>query len=112
MSVLATEDMSDVETGQMSAVDTRQMFSAAGTDICRVNTQCSSLRSLNCGNVTMFKSQIGGLALNQRKLPEVGPEWSPGPENRPPGMLWPFPRLVLRIDPPVPRPKTHEKGQK
>ena len=41
----------------------------------------------------MFKSQIGGLALNRRKWPEVGPEWSPGPENRPPGMPRPFPSL-------------------
>ena len=41
----------------------------------------------------MFKSQIGGLALNRRKWPEMGPEWSPGPENRPPGMPRPFPSL-------------------
>ena len=41
----------------------------------------------------MFKSQIGGLALNRRKWPEIGPEWSPGPENRPPGMPRPFSRL-------------------
>ena len=75
-------------------------------DICPVSThnvevsevstvamsQCSSLRSLNCGNITMFKSQksqlfrsqIGSLALNRRKWPEVGPEWSPGSESRPP----------------------------
>ena len=32
----------------------------------------------------MFKSQLGGLTLNHQKWPEVGPEWSPGPENRPP----------------------------
>ena len=56
-------------------------------------SQCSSLRSLNSGNVTMFKSQIGGLALNRRKWAEMGPEWSPGPENRPPGMPRPFPSL-------------------
>ena len=41
----------------------------------------------------MFKSQIGGLALNRRKCSEMGPEWSPGPENRPPGMPRPFSRL-------------------
>ena len=41
----------------------------------------------------MFKSQIGGLALNRRQWPEMGPEWSPGPENRPPGMPRPFSRL-------------------
>ena len=61
MSALATEDMSAVETGQMSAVETRQMSVLLSC----VNTQCSSLRRLNCGNVTMFKSQIGGLALNR-----------------------------------------------
>ena len=46
--------------------------------------QCSSLRHLNCGNVIMFKSQISGLALNRRKWSEMGPEWSPGLENRSP----------------------------
>ena len=88
MSVLATEEMSVAETGQMSSV-TR-------TDICLVSThnveasevatvpilQCSSLRNLNCGNITMFKSQIGGLALNHQKWLEMGPEWSPRPENQ------------------------------
>ncbi len=44
----------------------------------------SNLRSPNCGNVTMFKSQIGGLALNRQKWSEMGIEWSPGPENRSP----------------------------
>ena len=37
-------------------------------------SQCSSLRSINCGNVTIFKFQIGGLALNHQKGSEVGPE--------------------------------------
>ena len=64
--------------------------------------QCSSLRSLNCGNITMFKSQIGGLALNRRKCSEMGPEWSPGPENRPPGMPRPFSRLWDRSRGPNP----------
>ena len=41
----------------------------------------------------MFKSQIVGLALNHQKWSEIGPEWSPGPENRPPGMPRPFSRL-------------------
>ena len=41
----------------------------------------------------MFKSQIGGLALNRRKCSEMGPESSPGLENRPPGMPRPFPSL-------------------
>ena len=41
----------------------------------------------------MFKSQMGGLALNRQKWSEMGPEWSPGPENRPPGMPRPFPSL-------------------
>ena len=39
----------------------------------------------------MFKSQIGGLALNRGKWSEMGPEWSPGPENRSPG----FPRPLV-----------------
>ena len=38
----------------------------------------------NNGNVKMFKSQIGGLALSRRKWTEMGPEWLPGLENRPP----------------------------
>ena len=90
---------SAVETGQMSTstAEAGQMSSVARTDICLVATdnvdvseasivpmsQCSSLRSLNCGNITMFKSQIGGLPLNRQKLPEMGPEWSPGLENPP-----------------------------
>ena len=115
MSAVATGQMSSVETRQMSAADTgqissdviRQMSSVARTDICLASThnvdvsevsivpmsQCSSLRSLNCGNITMFKSQIGGLALNRRKWSEMGPEWSPGPENRSPGFPRPFSRL-------------------
>ena len=107
MSVLATEERSAVETRQMSSV-ARTDISVASThnvEVSEVSTvpmlksqksqlsQCSSLRSLNCGNVTMFKSQIGGLALNRRKWSEMGPEWSPGPENRPPGMPRPFSRL-------------------
>ena len=39
---------------------------------------------------TMFKSQIGGLALNRRKWLELDPEWSPGPEKRCPGFPRPF----------------------
>ena len=68
-------------------------------------SQCRCLRSLNCGNVTMFKSQIGGLALDRRKWSEMVPEWSPGHENRPPGMPRPFSPLG-----PVSRPKTRQKG--
>ena len=51
--------------------------------------QLLELRSLNCGNITMSKSQIGSLALNRRKWHEMAPEWSPGPEIRSPG----FPKL-------------------
>ena len=79
--------MSSVEIGQMSAAETGHMFAAEAEDICPVSrhnvevsevsivpmlksqksqlSQCSSLRNLNCGNVTMFKSQIGGLALSK-----------------------------------------------
>ena len=135
MSVLATEEMfavetrqmSSVETGQMSAAETGQMSSVARTDICLVSThnvdvsevstvamsQCSrlSLRGLNCGNITLFKSQksqlyksqIGGLALNRRKWPEMGPEWSPGPENRSLGFSRPFSRLLDRSRGPNPQ---------
>ena len=116
--------MSAVETGQMSAAETGQTSSVARPDTCLVSThdvevsevstvtmsQCSSLRSLNCGNVTMFKSQkpqlcksqIGGLALNRRKWPEMGPEWSPGGENRSPWISRPFPRLWDRSRGPKP----------
>ena len=116
VSAAETGQMSAVATGQMSAAETGQMSSVARADICLVSThsvevsevssvpmsQCSSLRSLNCGNVTMFKSQIGGLALNRRKWSEMGPEWSPGPENRPPGMPRPFSRLWDRSRGPKP----------
>ena len=83
--------ISAVEIGQMSAAERGPMCSVAGTDNFRVSThnievsevssapisQCSSLRNLNCGNIMMFKSRIGGLALNCRK-------WPPGLENRSP----------------------------
>ena len=94
----------------MSPAETGQMISVARTYICLVTThnvevaadstvamsQCSSLRGLNCGNVTMFKSQksqlfnsqIGGLALidengpkwvqNGRQVLRIGPRASPG----------------------------------
>ena len=124
MSAVGTGEMSAVETGQMSAAETGHMSSVARTDICLVSThnvqvsevstvamsQCSSLRNLNCGNATMFKSQksqlfksqIGGLALSRRKWPEMGPEWSPGPENRCPGFSRPFPRVWDRSRGPKP----------
>ena len=41
----------------------------------------------------MFKSQKVGPAPNHQKWSEMGPEWSPGHENRPPGMPRPFPSL-------------------
>ena len=107
MSAVETGQMSAVETGQMSAAETGQIASVPRTDICFVLThnvegsevstvplsERSSLRTLSCGTITMFKSQKGGLALNRRKWPEMGPDWSPGPENRPPGMPRPFSRL-------------------
>ena len=81
MSSVETGQVSAVKTGQMSAAETGQMSSVARTDICLVSIHnvevsevsivpiphCSSLRSFNCGNITMFKSQIGGLALNHQK---------------------------------------------
>ena len=95
MSAVEIGQMSAAETGQMSAVETRQMSSVARASVLCQHTllrsqksPCSSLRSLNCGNVTMFKSQIGGPALNRRKWPEmvpggrqvlrIGPRESPG----------------------------------
>ena len=116
MSSVETGQMSAGETGQMSAAETGQMPSVARTDICLVSihnvdvsavsiSQCSNLRSLNYGNVTMFKSQIGGLALNRRKWPEMGPESSPGLENRPPGMPRPFPSLCDQSRGPKPAKK-------
>ena len=107
MSSVEAGQISGVEKGVMIAAETEQMSSVARTDICLVSIHnvkvsevpnapmalCSLLRHLNCGNITMFKSQIGGLALNRRKWLEMGPEWSPGPENRRPGMPRPFPSL-------------------
>ena len=75
MSSGETGQMPAVETGQMSAAETGQMSSVARTDICLFSThnvevsdmsivpisQCLSLRNFNCGNITMFKSHIGGL---------------------------------------------------
>ena len=60
------------------------------------------VRGLNCGNITMFKSQKVGPAPNRRKWPEMGPEWSPGPENRSPGFSRPFSRLWDRSRGPKP----------
>ena len=96
--------MSAVETRQMSAAETRQMSPVAATDIFHVSihnvqvsaisiSQCSNLRNLNCGNVTMYNSKLIGLPLNRQKWTEMGPEWWPGPENRAPRMPRPFPSL-------------------
>ena len=71
MSAVETGQMSAAETGQMSAVETRQMSSVARADICLVPThnvqvsdvsivampQCSMIRNLNCGSITMCKSK-------------------------------------------------------
>ena len=51
------------------------------------------VRGLSFPNSTMFKSQKVGPAPNHQKWFEMGREWSPGPENRPPGMPRPFSRL-------------------
>ena len=104
MSSVEAVQMSVVETGLMSAAETGQMSAVARTDIRLVSivdvqvsavsiSQCSSLRSLNYGNVTMFKSQKVGPAPNHQKWPEMVPEWPPGPANRSPGMPRPFSRL-------------------
>ena len=77
------------QTSQLSQYHNAQVSDMSTFPI----SQCSSLRNLNCPNITMFKSQIGGLALNRRKLSEMVSEWSPGTENRPPDMPRPFPSL-------------------
>ena len=67
-----TGQMSAAETGRMSAVETRQMSSGCKSrHLSCLNTQCWCLRSFNCGNITMLKSQKGGLALNRRKWREM-----------------------------------------
>ena len=84
MSSAETGRMSAVETGQMSAVETGQMSSVARAGICVVSTHNVEVSEVSTGNITMFKPQIGGLALNHQKWLEMGPEWSPGLENQPP----------------------------
>ena len=86
-------DVSEVSTVPIPHCSSHRDLNRGTSEIFIVAiSQCSSLRSLNCGKVTAFKShgshlfktQIGGLALNRRKWVERGPEWSPGPENRSP----------------------------
>ena len=103
MSAVETGQMSAAETGQMSAVETRQMSSVARTGICLVSTHIVEVSEVSI--VPIFKSQIGGLALNRRKWSEMGPEWSPGPENRSPGFSRPFSRLWDRSRGPKPAKK-------
>ena len=64
--------MSAVETGQISAVETGQMSALETGLMSAIETR------------QMLKSQIVRLALNSQKWSEMGPEWSPGPENRSP----------------------------
>ena len=52
---------------------------------------------LSFGPDLIFKS-----GPNHQKWPEMGPEWSPGPENRSPGMPRPFSRLWDRSRGPKP----------
>ena len=75
---VSAADICPVSTAGICPVSTEDISSVARTHICLVSTHnvevsevssgpmphCSSLRNLNCGNVSMFKSQIGGLALN------------------------------------------------
>ena len=81
--LMLRQDRCRVLHEQTSALSQHTMLKSQTSQL----SQCSSLRSLNCGNVTMFKSQMGGLALNPRKCHKMGPEWSPGPENRSLGCL-------------------------
>ena len=83
--------MSSAETGQMAAVETGQMSASATGQMSAVETR------------QMLKSQIVRLALNHQKCFEMDPEWSPGLENRPPGMPRPFSRLWDRSRGPKPR---------
>ena len=91
--------MSSVETGQMSAVETGQM-SAAETG--QVSAAETGQMSVEVSKSQLFKSQLGGLSLIRRKWFEMGPEWSPGPENRSPGFSRTFPRLWDRSRGPKP----------
>ena len=84
MSADETRQMSAAETGQMSAVETRQMSTIAICFVSTHNVEVSEVATIpmsllksqksQLSNITMLKSQIGGLTLNRRKWLEVGPE--------------------------------------
>ena len=68
--------MSSVETGQMSVVETGQMSASEAR-------QMSSIDRRNMYSIeTGLMSSAGGLALSRRKMFGMGPEWSPGFQNR------------------------------
>ena len=83
----ATQDMSAAETGQMSAAGTGQMSSVATPDTSLVsNSQYTKLKSQK-SELSQYhnsKSQMDGLTLNHEQCSDMGPEWSPGCQNRPP----------------------------
>ena len=111
MSAVETGQVSAAETGQMSAFGTRRMPSGARKDVCLVSThnvevsEVCSVPMFKSQKSQLFKSQKGGLALNRRKWPEMGPEWSPGSENRPPSFSRPLSRLWDRSCGPKPAKK-------
>ena len=72
MSVVETEDICVASTADICPVSTADICPVSIEDIYPVSTED-----------TMFKSQKRGLALDWRKWSEMGPEWSPGPENPP-----------------------------
>ena len=129
MSSLETGQMSAVKTGRMSAVETGQMSSVARTDIRLVSihnvevsavsiSQCSSLRSLNCGNVTMSKSQKSQLwqchdvqVSENRSGPRSAKMLRNGSRMvaRPQESTQMNPTVVPKRLGPVPRPQTHQK---
>ena len=86
-----TSVLSQQKTSILSQQKTRQLPASGRLLLCQSLTSVG--QAPMHGQVTMFKSQIGGLALNRRKWPEMGPESSPGPENQSPGMPQPFSRL-------------------
>ena len=107
MSAVEAGQMSAAETGQMSADETRQMSSVARTDICLVSAHNVEVSEVS--TVPMLKSQKSQLwqchsvqvsdrrsGPKSAKSSEMDPEWSPGRENRSPGMPRPFSRLWHR----------------
>ena len=81
--LVSAEDICLVSTADICPVSTADISSVTRPDICLVSTHNVDVSEISIVAISVFKSQVGGQALNHQKWDETGPEWSPGLQNPP-----------------------------